>query len=192
MTSAARAAGGVLRLRPIRICPSMSTMEIPKRSPARSASSAVPPTEPIGASTTQQSASRPGRDLAHRQPVDARGIAGRHAMAISGATPPSEARCAMTRRMPSGTTPVPDGASLPMMIRWRARASVARASVWSAVLPLPQWTISSAMLVATSESISRSLMEVVPPLMWPTTWGSASSTTSALMGLEPAMDGPPV
>ena len=28
--------------------------------------------------------------------------------------------------------------------------------------------------------------------MWPTTWGSASSTTSALIGLEPAIDGPPV
>ena len=46
--------------------------------------------------------------------------------------------------------------------------------------------------VATSESISRSLIDVVPPLMWPTTWGSASSTTSALIGFEPAMDGPPV
>ena len=114
------------------------------------------------------------------------------AMAVSGATPPRETRWAITRRMPSGTTPVPEGASLPRITRPSARASVARASVCSAVLPLPQWTISSAMLVATSESISRSLIDVVPPLMWPTTWGSASSTTSALMGLEPAMEGPPV
>ena len=59
-------------------------------------------------------------------------------------------------------------------------------------MPLPQWTISSAISVATSASISRSLMEVVPPLMWPTTWGAASRTTSALMGLEPAIEGPPV
>ncbi len=48
------------------------------------------------------------------------------------------------------------------------------------------------MSVATSESISRSLIDVVPPLMCPTTWGRASSTTSALIGLDPAMDGPPV
>src|SRR4030095_9549317 len=94
--------------------------------------------------------------------------------------------------MPSGTTPVPDGASRPMMIRCVAFASRARRRVWSAVLPLPQWTISSAICVATSASISRSLIEVVPPLMWPTTSGSASSTTSPLIALEPAMDGPPV
>ncbi len=59
-------------------------------------------------------------------------------------------------------------------------------------MPLPQWTISSAIRVATSESISRSLIAVVPPLMWPTTSGSVSRTTSALIAFEPAMDGPPV
>src|SRR5512143_3355047 len=59
-TSAARVAGGVLRLRPILICPSMRIMDTPKRSPTCSASSAVRPWEPIGASTMQRSASRPG------------------------------------------------------------------------------------------------------------------------------------
>ena len=48
------------------------------------------------------------------------------------------------------------------------------------------------MSVATSRSISVGVIDVVPPLMCPTTCGSASSTTSALIGLEPAIDGPPV
>ncbi len=33
---------------------------------------------------------------------------------------------------------------------------------------------------------------VVPPLTWPTMSGRASSTTSARIALEPAIDGPPV
>src|SRR5438552_4612999 len=56
----------------------------------------------------------------------------------------------------------------------------------------PHCTISSAMSVATSRSISAGVMDVVPPLMWPTTSGAASSTTSALIGLLPAIEGPPV
>src|SRR5438309_1269701 len=56
----------------------------------------------------------------------------------------------------------------------------------------PHCTISSAMSVATSRSISAGVMDVVPPLMWPTTSGAVSSTTSALIGLLPAIEGPPV
>src|SRR5436309_3229211 len=89
-------------------------------------------------------------------------------------------------------TPVPEGASLPTMIRCVARAAVATRSVWSAVFTFPHWTISTAMSVATSRSISAGASEVVPPLMWPTTSGLASRTTSASMGLEPAIEGPPV
>ena len=48
------------------------------------------------------------------------------------------------------------------------------------------------MSVATSRSISAGVIDVVPPLMWPTTSGAASSTTSALIGLLPAIEGPPV
>ena len=48
------------------------------------------------------------------------------------------------------------------------------------------------MSVATRRSISAGVIDVVPPLMWPTTSGLASSTTSALIGLLPAIDGPPV
>src|SRR3990170_274165 len=59
-TSAARIAGGVFRLRPILICPSMRIIEMPQRSPAFRAASAVLPTDPVGASTMQRSASRPG------------------------------------------------------------------------------------------------------------------------------------
>src|SRR5215831_14957533 len=167
-------------------------MEMPKRSPAVRAWSAVVPTDPTGASTMQRSASRPGSITPTRRSYTRAVFPVAMQIAISGLTPPSDVRCAITRRMPRGTTPVPDGASFPMMMRWRAWASLARSRVWSAVLPLPQWTISRAICVATSESISRSLMEVVPPLMWPTTCGSASSTTSALMGFDPAIDGPPV
>ena len=45
---------------------------------------------------------------------------------VSGAIPPSDARWAMSRRIPSGTTPVPDGASLPRMTRPSAPASRAQ------------------------------------------------------------------
>ncbi len=40
--------------------------------------------------------------------------------------------------------------------------------------------------------MSSSGSAVVPPFTWPTMSGRASSTTSARMALEPAMDGPPV
>src|SRR6058998_2080196 len=106
--------------------------------------------------------------------------------------PPRAASSASVRSTPSGMTPVPEGASLPMMIRCVARAAVATRSVWSAVFTFPHWTISTAMSVATSRSISAGASEVVPPLMWPTTSGLASRTTSASMGLEPAIEGPPV
>src|SRR3989454_4102271 len=62
-TSAARAAGGVLRLRPIVTLPSIRTIEIPGRSPAASADSASVPTEPVGASQTTRSASRPSASV---------------------------------------------------------------------------------------------------------------------------------
>ena len=96
------------------------------------------------------------------------------------------------RRIPSGTTPVPDGASLPRITRSSAPVSRASPIAWSAARPLPQWTISIAIPLATSCSMSASGRAVVPPLMWPTMSGRASSTTSARIALEPAIDGPPV
>ena len=96
------------------------------------------------------------------------------------------------RRIPSGTTPVPDGASLPRITRPSAPPSRARPIAWSAARRLPQWTISIAMPDATSASMSASGSAVVPPLMWPTMCGRASRTTSARIADEPAIDGPPV
>ena len=116
-TSAARAAGGVFRLRPILICPSMSTIEIPKRSPALNASRAVLPTEPTGASTIHRSASRPFAMTPTGRLCTRAVLPVAMQIATSGLAPPSDARWAMTRWIPSGTTPVPDGASLPMMMR---------------------------------------------------------------------------
>ena len=115
-----------------------------------------------------------------------------HATASAGGRPPTAASSESVRSTPSGMTPVPEGASLPTMILCVARAAVATRSVWSAAFTLPHWTISTAMSVATSRSISAGVSEVVPPLMWPTTSGLASSTTSAPMGLDPAIEGPPV
>ena len=157
-----------------------------------SASSAVSAAEPIGASTRARSASRPTA----MTPVSSRWTRAvlpvARATAISGATPPSEARWAIARRIPSGTTPVPDGASLPMITRSRAPPSRASPIAWSAARPLPQWTISIAIPDATSASMSASDSAVVPPLTWPTMSGRASRTTSARIALEPAIDGPPV
>src|SRR5437773_2508644 len=62
-TSAARAAGGVLRLRPTVLLPSIRTIEIPGRSPAASAASAPWPTPPVGASQMTRSASRPSASV---------------------------------------------------------------------------------------------------------------------------------
>ena len=60
----------------------------------------------------------PRRDHAHGQLVDPRGVAGGHAhRLLGGERRRATTRWASTRRMPSGTTPVPDGASRPMMMR---------------------------------------------------------------------------
>src|SRR5256886_13201723 len=62
-TSAAPAPGGVLRLRPTVILPSIRTIAIPGRSPAASADSASRPTPPVGASQMTRSASRPSASV---------------------------------------------------------------------------------------------------------------------------------
>src|SRR5438034_3615964 len=191
-TSAARAAGGVLRLRPMVILPSISTIEIPGRSPALRADNASHATLPVGASQMTRSASRPSAMTPTLSLYTRAVLPVAHPIACAGSNPPSPASRLSVRSTPSGITPVPDGASFPMMIRWVARASVATRSVWRAVFMFPHCTISSAICVATRRSISCGVIDVVPPLMWPTTSGSASSTTSALIGLEPAIDGPPV
>ena len=167
-------------------------MPTPGRSPIASAPSAVSATEPCGASTSAMSASRPTAIV----PVSSRWTRAvlpvARQTASSGVMPPSDARWAIVRRIPSGTTPVPDGASLPRITRPRAPASRASPIACSAARPLPQWTISIAIPLATSCSMSASGSAVVPPLMWPTMSGRASSTTSARMALDPAIDGPPV
>ena len=95
----------------------MRIIPTPGRSPTASAPSAVSAAEPFGASTRARSASRPTAIV----PVSRRWTravlpVARHT-AFSGAIPPSEARWAIVRRMPSGTTPVPDGASMPRITR---------------------------------------------------------------------------
>ena len=145
------------------------------------------------------SAARPGASTPTSRPCTRAVLPVAIATATSGATPPSDARWAITRRIPSGTTPVPDGASLPMITRRSPSsaspslpqpAAIRTASI--AARPLPQWTISIAMSVPTTRSMSSSDIGVVPPLTWPTMCGFASRTASAAIGFEPAIDGPPV
>ena len=192
--------GGVFRLRPIMTAPSIRTIEIARQvADARAPRARSRPTSRSGASHSTMSAARPGREHARRR---GRGRA-RCCRSPSRRRPPARRRRARrggpcTRRIPSGTTPVPDGASLPMITR-RSPSSAspsppARAirTASIAARPLPQWTISIAMSVSTTRSMSASDIGVVPPLTWPTMCGRASSTASAAIGFEPAIDGPPV
>ena len=157
-TSAARPAGAVFRLRPMSGAPSTRTIEIPNRSPLASAPSAVSATEPTGASTMHRSAARPGAMMPVSSPWTRAVLPVARQTTVSGATPPREARCAIRRRIPSGTTPVPDGASLPRITRSSASASAAAPSATRAVRPLPQWTSSRAIpeSLSTSRAMSRS------------------------------------
>ena len=114
---AARAAGGVFRLRPIITAPSIRTIEIPGRSPRASASNAVVAPEPTGASHSTMSAARPATSAPVSRRWTRAVLPVAIATATSGATSASDARWAIVRRIPSGTTPVPDGASFPRITR---------------------------------------------------------------------------
>ena len=141
-----------------------------------------------------RSAARPGARIPLSSPWTRAVLPVARHRIVSAATPPSEARWAIRRRMPRGITPVPDGASLPRMTRSSAPDSAARRSATSAVRPFPQCTSSRA--IPDSDSISRSMSrsgrEVVPPLTWPAISGAASRTASAPIAPEPGRDGPPV
>ena len=86
---------------------------------------------------------------------------------LSGATPPSDARWAIERRMPSGTTPVPDGASLPRMTRSSAPARPRPAERRAARSGRCRNGRSRAPCrrPPTRRSMSASDSDVVPPLM---------------------------
>ena len=156
-TSAARAAGGVLRLRPIMTAPSMRTIEIPGRSPIASAPSAVAAAEPTGASTRHEVGRAAGRDARPTSRPWTRAVL---PVAIATATSgrdaaergqvghhpqdPERDDAGARRRVVADDHPV-EAAD--------ARAAVRTA--WIAARPLPQWTTSIAMSVATTRSMSR-------------------------------------
>ena len=100
---------------------------------------------------------------------------------------------AIMRSMPSGCTPEPAGPSVPRMTRCGHFSSMAARAAWMAIFSLPLCTSSIA-----RDDFSHSShtcfqgSEVWPPLMWPITSASASSTTSLSIRPEPGMDGPPV
>ena len=132
-------------------------------------------------------------DRARLEPVDARGVA------RSPGRRRSPARCRRARRGgPSSAGSRAARRRSPTARRCRGSPGRGRRSrapgpiACSAARPLPQWTISIAIPLATSCSMSASGSAVVPPLTWPTMSGRASSTTSARIALEPAIDGPPV
>ena len=128
-TSAARAAGGVFRLRPIMTSPSMRTIEMPGRSPMRERAERVVarPTR-----SAHRPARCPRRGPGARPRRRARGRApccrSRRRPRPPARRPPSEPGAPSRRRIPSGTTPVPTGASLPMITRRRGRRPRPRAA----------------------------------------------------------------
>ena len=188
-----RSAGGVLRERPQRTMPSITTMPMPGRSPSATDSSSVLPAVCCARSMNTKSAGlpfsiSPASSLRTRAvlPVAMQNT-------VSGATPPKLARNAMVRRMPSGCTPEPAGASVPMMTSCVRFNSIAVFSAVMAAFSLPLCTISMAPLACSQSWQMWPVASAVwPPLMWLTTSGLASSTTSWLMRLEPGIDGPPV
>src|SRR6476660_8434900 len=107
-TSAMRPAGRAFQLRPTNGKPSTRIVEMPGRSPFARASSAVDPTDPTGASQMTRSAALPGVIVPVSSPWTRAVFPVANATTLSGATSPSDARWAMSRRMPRGTTPVPD------------------------------------------------------------------------------------
>ena len=97
------------------------------------------------------------------------------------------------RRMPSGWTPDPAGPSVPRMTRCGHFSCSAIFAAAMATRSLPLCTISIARPERSHSSQTwASGSEVWPPLMWPMTSASASSTTSLSIRPEPGMEGPPV
>src|SRR6516162_3417148 len=159
-------AGGVLRLRWVRTMPSMMVMPTPGRSPSRTLSSSVLPAECCALSMMTKSAARP---ISTRPQSSCRiravlPVAKQNA--ISAGSSPSEDSIETMRRMPSGCTPEPAGASVPRMTRCRSPISRAVRSVNSAERSLPLCTSSSPRLQPSQmQRIWSSGSAVWPPLM---------------------------
>src|SRR5206468_1509749 len=191
---ARRLARGVLRLRPTRTSPSMTTAEIPGISPRASACSASGASDAAGASHTTRSAGWPMTSVAAAASRKARALLPvARAITVSGARSPSEASSHTLLSTPIGITPVPVGVSLATHTRNSAPASRASRKMKSADLRLPACTSCSAMSV--SRTIVRSpssSSEVVPPLTWPQTSGRRCNNTSCVIGLEPGIELPPL
>ena len=113
--------------------------------------------------------------------------------ASSGLIADRLARCAITLKIPRGITPVPDGASLPIMMRSRALCSTHRLAASTMILGLPQWTISSAKSVSVTKRLASSRATAVgPPLICDTMSGAVWITISAVTVLLPGIEVPPV
>src|SRR5256885_1813988 len=97
--------------------PSISTIEIPGRSPAARAPSASEAIEPVGASQITRSAARPAAITPQSSLYTRAVLPVAHAIASAGGNPPSAASTLSVRSTPSGITPVPHAASLPRMRR---------------------------------------------------------------------------
>ena len=176
-TVAARAAGGVFRLRPMSGCPSTSTIEMPGRSPFASASRAVSATDPIGASIEARCRPRRRGDEAAVDPVDAGVVAGRQRDDDLGRDPAERAEVGDEPEHAERHDPGARSANRCRGRRGRARPLVqpprarrapsGRCRSGRSRSPCP---------VATRRSMSASDIDVVPPLMWPTMSGPASMT----------------
>ena len=126
-------------------------------------------------------------------------MAGLHAVKIakqntcSAGRSPKLDSMAITRRMPSGCTPDPAGESVPRMTRSSWPSCLAIFTACNPAISFPLCTTSMARPHCSHRhSICFSGSAVWPPLMWPITSASASSTTSLSIRLEPGTEGPPV
>ena len=116
-TLAARLGGGVFRLILNRTCPSTMTIEIPGLSPGSQAGQQVLSHRAQGGIQKNEVGLLPGGDNPPVQTKDPGRIPGGHADRQFRRDLAQGADQVQVRKSPRGTTPVPEGASLPKMRR---------------------------------------------------------------------------